>query len=144
MNLYTIGFSGKSAEEFFALIRDNRIVRVIDIRLRPSGQLSGFAKNKDLKFFLKELADCEYVYLPKLAPTAEIMKSYRDTKDWEQYVRDFSRLMTERNVPYCLDSKIFEDACLLCSEAEPDQCHRRLVAEILEANWEGVNVVHLR
>lgn len=84
MNLYTIGFSGKSAEEFFTLIRDNRILRVIDIRLRPGGQLSGFAKKKDLKFFLKELADCEYVYLPKLAPTAEIMKSYRDTKDWEQ------------------------------------------------------------
>jgi len=144
MNLYTIGFSGKSAEEVFTLIRDNQIVRVIDIRLRPYGQLSGFAKKNDLEFFLRELTDCEYVYLPKLAPTDEIMKSYRNTKDWEQYVRDFSRLMTERNVPYCLDSRLFEDACLLCSETEPDRCHRRLVAEIIEANWEGVNVVHLR
>ena len=80
-------------------IRDSQIIRVIDIRLRPSGQLSGFAKKKDLEFFLRELAECEYVYLPRLAPTDEIMKSYRDTKDWEQYVRDYSRLMTERNVP---------------------------------------------
>ncbi len=76
MNLYTIGFSGKSAEEFFTLIRDNQIVRVIDIRLRPYGQLSGFANKKDLEFFLRELADCEYACLPKLAPTDEIMKSY--------------------------------------------------------------------
>lgn len=143
MNLYTIGSSGKSAQIFFGCLKESGIERVIDVRLRPSGQLAGFAKKNDLKFFLKEIIDCDYVYLPNLAPTDEILTLYRKTKDWGKFVSEFTLLMAERNIPRVLDKALFEDACLLCSEEKPRYCHRSLIAEILSANWADVTVHHL-
>jgi len=143
MKLYTIGFAGKSAERFFTLLKDNEVKRVIDVRLRPYGQLAGFAKKKDLEVFLSNLIDCGYVHLPQLAPTDEILKSYRDNKDWDEYVSKFTTLLVERNIPRDLHKAFFESACLLCSEAEPDHCHRRLIAETLKEHWPDVTIYHL-
>lgn len=127
MNLDTIGFTRKSAEQFFALLRENGAQRLVDTRLYPSTQLSGFAKAKDL------------------APTPEILRDYRQDDDWERYVGCFEALLEARDIPNTLDRASFESAasCLLCAEAEPDFCHRRLVAERLAAAWPGTKVIHL-
>ncbi len=146
MKLYTIGFTQTRAEEFFRRLRDNGVRRVVDIRLKPHGQLSGFAKQEDLSYFLRALAaGCEYLPLPVLAPTKDILKDYRADGDWPKYVTRFEALMDERNIPDALDHGAFESAacCLLCSEATPEQCHRRLVAERLAARWPDVEIVHL-
>jgi uncharacterized protein (DUF488 family) len=146
MKLYTIGFAKKSAEEFFGLLRNNGVRRVVDIRLRPSGQLAGFARKEDLPYFLRDLADgCEYIHLPILAPTKEILDGYRGGGSWVDYERQFQALMDERGIPGELDRGSFEilPSCLLCSEATPAQCHRRLVAERLQAHWPGVEIIHL-
>lgn len=146
MRIYTIGFTQKSAEEFFGLLRDHGVRRLIDIRLRPDGQLSAFARKEDLPYFLRELADaCEYVHLPELAPTKDILKDYRNDGDWPRYVERFEQLMDERGIPVTLNRALFEsaDCCLLCSEATPEQCHRRLVAERLAAQWPDVEIIHL-
>jgi uncharacterized protein (DUF488 family) len=144
MDLYTIGFTHKSAAEFFGLIHDQRVRRVIDIRLNPSGQLSGFARREDLPYFLHELAGkCEYVYQPILSPTKEILHDVRQDKDWERYAARFEALMDKRDIPNALDQSLFDSACLLCSEATPDHCHRRLVAERLARHWSDVKVIHI-
>jgi len=65
----TIGFAGKSAEEFFRLLDEVRVQQVIDIRQHREGQLSGFAKHPDLAFFLEKVARIGYSHEPKLAPT---------------------------------------------------------------------------
>jgi len=145
MKIYTIGFTKKTAEQFFSLLKKNNIKLVIDIRLNPDGQLSGFAKKDDLIYFLSHLIDCEYLYIPALAPTDDILKDYRKDKDWDKYVRRFSELMDKRNIPQSLDHLIFEgkNCCLLCSEATPENCHRRLVAERLSKSWENVEIEHL-
>ena len=146
MKIYTIGFTQKSAETFFGLLKTHYIQRLVDIRLRPNGQLSGFARRDDLPYFLRELArGCEYVHLPELAPTKEILDDYRKDKNWLRYVTRFELLMDEREIPTTLEQGDFETqtSCLLCSEATPEQCHRRLVAERLAAHWTGVEIVHL-
>lgn len=146
MKIYTIGFTQKSAEEFFERLRQNGIRRVVDIRLRPSGQLAGFARKDDLPYFLQNLADgCEYLHLAELAPTKEILDDYRGGSSWEDYERKFQALMDERGIPDALDRESFEHlpSCLLCSEATPEQCHRRLVAERLQAFWPSVEIIHL-
>jgi uncharacterized protein (DUF488 family) len=145
VRLYTIGFTQKSAERFFGLLREHGVGRLLDIRLHPDGQLSGFAKRGDLPYFLDRLAGCDYRHLPELAPTAEIFSGYRADKDWDRYVRRFEALMDERAVPASLDRRTFEEraACLLCSEHQPAQCHRRLVAERLARAWPEVEIVHL-
>lgn len=144
MKLYTIGFTQKSAEDFFRRIRTRRVKCLIDIRIHPDGQLSGFARKDDLPFFLNELSDgCGYRYLPDLAPTKEILKAYRESGDWNLYVKRFESLMEERSIPATLQPNDFDEACLLCSEDNPDQCHRRLVAERLAKNWENVEIIHI-
>jgi uncharacterized protein (DUF488 family) len=145
VKVYTIGFTKKSAERFFGLLKENQIGRLIDIRLKPGGQLAGFAKQDDLAYFLRELVGCEYFHFDLLAPSEDILKTYHQDKDWERYERQFEALMDERDVLSQLDPTFFaaKPCCLLCSEDTPDQCHRRLVAERLARNWPDVEVVHL-
>jgi uncharacterized protein (DUF488 family) len=145
VRIYTIGFTKKPADRFFGLLREHGVERLVDIRLHPDGQLAGFAKRTDLPYFLSRLADCDYRHLEVLAPSEEILLGYRKDRDWDRYVERFEALMDERNVPNSLEDAVFRDkvCCLLCSEATPERCHRRLVAERLARAWPDVNVVHL-
>ena len=146
MKLYTIGFTQKSAAKFFGLLRQNGIQRLVDIRINPQGQLSGFARQEDLPFFLDELVDhCQYTHVPSLAPTKDLLHEYRGDGNWPRYMARFESLMDDRRIPAVLDRAEFENlaSCLLCSEATPQRCHRRLVAERLAAHWPDVEVIHL-
>jgi uncharacterized protein (DUF488 family) len=145
MKLYTIGFTQKSAERFFGLLAEHQIERVVDIRLNPGGQLSGFAKQHDLPWFLGRLVDADYIHLPELAPSEEIRDAYRKDHDWDRYVPRFESLMDARGIPEILDQSSFEEkiSCLLCSEPTSERCHRRLVAERLARFWPDVEVIHL-
>ncbi|MGH9430820.1 MAG: DUF488 family protein [Terriglobia bacterium] len=146
--LYTIGFTKKTAEQFFGLLEQAGVRRVIDVRENRGGQLSGFAKHPDLAYFLDRLLGIGYVHEPLLAPSQEIRDAYRATKNWEQYEASFQELMQARNALESIVPEQFEgNVALLCSEAEPDKCHRRLVAEMLARAWNGeghsVEVKHL-
>ena len=132
MNIYTIGFTQKSAEDFFTLIASNNIKRIVDVRINNTSQLSGFAKRDDLSFFLSRLTQAEYVHLPELAPTKELLATYQKKKlSWTQYEEEFLNLMAKRNIEKNIKINDLDDGCLLCSEHKPHQCHRRLVLEYL-------------
>lgn len=134
--LCTIGFAGKTAEEFFALLTKAGVEKVVDIRQNRGGQLSGFAKHPDLRYFLDQLARISYSHEPLLAPSPELLKSYRRDKDWPAYESSFLALMNERGVPLSVDTTSWPSAiALLCSEPGPEKCHRRLVADLLAAHW---------
>ncbi len=144
--LCTIGFTGKTAEEFFTLLSDARVQQVIDVRQNRIGQLSGFSKHPDLSFFLKKIAGIEYLHEPLLAPPPELLKTYRRTKDWPNYETDFLAAMKDRRVPATLDTSLWSSkVSLLCSEPGPEKCHRRLVADLLATHWrEQGDVVEIR
>jgi uncharacterized protein (DUF488 family) len=144
MKIFTIGFTKKAAEQFFSLLDRPDIKRVVDIRLNNSSQLAGFTKSEDLRFFLRRVSGKDYVHLPQLAPNTDILKAYRDGKeDWAGYERDFLALMKERRVEETVSKDLIDGGCLLCSEATPEHCHRRLVAEYLAAHWVGSEIIHL-
>lgn len=144
MTIYTIGFTKKPASRFFGLLRESRAKRVVDVRLNNASQLAGFAKKNDLAWFLDELCAMEYVHLPLLAPTQDLLKGYQKGKiDWDAYERRFHELMRERGIEDAVPRDVLNQGCLLCSEDEPDHCHRRLVAEYLHERWGGVEIVHL-
>ena len=144
MKLYTIGFTGKSAEDFFGKLRTAGVKRILDVRLNNTNQLAGFSKRDDLRFFAREILGGEYVHLPVLAPTQEMLDEYRKEKrGWENYERRFRELMKERAIEKKLDPKLMEAGCLLCSEDKPHHCHRRIVAEYLNEKWGGVEIAHL-
>ena len=144
MKLYTIGFTRKSAAQFFGLLRESGAKRVVDIRRRNTSGLAGFSKKDDLAWFLRELCGMDYIHLPKLAPSDELLDAYRSKQvTWDQYVPIFTRQIERRLIHAAIPRDIIADSCLLCSEPTADRCHRRLVAEHLQRHWGEVEIVHL-
>ncbi|EGH9241172.1 DUF488 domain-containing protein, partial [Salmonella enterica subsp. enterica serovar Eko] len=136
VKIHTIGFTKKTAEHFFNALKKNGVMRIIDTRLNNYSQLSGFAKAKDLEFFLKKICDIDYVYRSELAPTKKILDNYKDKKiTWEQYSIEYLNLMEQRLTASKLSSIDVDKGCLLCSEDKPHHCHRRLLAEYLKEQW---------
>ena len=145
MRLYTIGFTRKSAERFFGLLRQAGVRRVIDVRLQNESQLAGFAKKADLPWLLRELAGIEYSHLRVLSPTKDLLdRRLRSGLPWPEYEREFVALLRERKVEREVGKEVLADACLLCAEDSPDECHRRLVAEYLARHLGSIEIVHLR
>lgn len=143
MRILTIGFTRKSARQFFELLLTSRARRIVDVRLNNSSQLAGFAKKEDLAWFLQQLCAMDYVHVPQLAPTRAMLEEYRRNGDWGAYERQFLRLLRERRVEQSVSREIIAEGCLLCSEDEPHRCHRRLVAEYLREHWGGLEIEHL-
>ncbi len=145
MEIYSIGFTKKTAEQFFGIIRTNGIKRLLDVRLNNVSQLAGFTKREDLAFFLKEICGADYVHDPSLAPTQEMLDAYKKNQgDWAEYERQFRALIVQRKIDENLDRRLFSvPTVLLCSEPTPEHCHRRLVLEYLNDKWGGLQIVHL-
>jgi uncharacterized protein (DUF488 family) len=145
MDVFTIGFTQTTAEHFFGRLADAGVVRVLDIRLRNDSQLAGFAKARDLPYFLRELIGADYEHEPRLAPTAEIMDAFKKQKGrWEDFAPAFKGLLAERAVEDAIDRGDFDrPTALLCSEADAAHCHRRLVVEYLDEKWGGMTAVDL-
>jgi uncharacterized protein (DUF488 family) len=144
ITLYTIGFTKKTAEDFFATLRDARVTNVIDVRLNNVSQLAGFAKRDDLAFFLRALCDCAYRHEPAFAPTKAILDGYKGkTIPWAEYEARFNALMVERRTEDHIGRDQLDHTCLLCSEPTADHCHRRLVAEYLRKRLGEIQIVHL-
>jgi uncharacterized protein (DUF488 family) len=145
MKINTIGFTKKNAQTFFNFIKNEKVSTLIDVRLNNVSQLAGYAKRDDLKFFLKELCDTDYLHIPDLAPTKEILNGYKKGgMTWERYEDNFLNLMAQRNIERILKPTLLNDSCLLCSEHEPHFCHRRLVVEYLnEHTDQNYQVKHL-
>ena len=147
MILYTIGFTQKSAEHFFEALISNGVQLLVDVRLNTRSQLAGFAKSEDLEYFLRRLGDIDYIYCPNLAPTKELLSGYRKKEvSWDEYERVYRKLMEARGscqqfVPHFSS---YEKICLLCSEAKPEHCHRRLAAEMIaEASKKEITIKHI-
>jgi uncharacterized protein (DUF488 family) len=144
MKIFTIGFTKTTAENFFARLKRSGAKRIVDVRLNNVSQLAGFAKQNDLRFFLREICGMDYVHLPALAPTQDILDEYKKNKgDWGVYEHKFLQLMQQREVEKRIDPALVAEGCLLCSEDKPHHCHRRLVAEYLKRHWGGLEIEHL-
>lgn len=143
MKIFTIGFSQKSAEEFFALLTKNGVKKLIDIRLNNKSQLAGFANAKHLPYFLK-LHNIEYEYRPELAPTKELLDGYKKKEiSWQEYEKIYNEILLNRDILNLLVAEELNNSVLLCSEPTANQCHRRLVAEYIAKHFDNVEIKHL-
>lgn len=143
MKIFTIGFTKTTAGRFFETLKKSGARRIVDVRLNNVSQLAGFAKRDDLKYFARTICSMDYVHIPHLAPTKQILDDYKKRKgSWREYEQRFHELMVRRKIED-MDPAIFDGACLLCSEDKPHHCHRRLVAEYLRDKWGNVEIVHL-
>ena len=144
MQIFTIGFTKKAAETFFTRLKKAHVKRLIDVRLNNVSQLAGFTKQNDLRYFAKAICNIEYLHLTDLAPTADILDTYKKAKDanWKTYERQFLSLIRSRHIED-MPREILDGGCLLCSEEKPHHCHRRLVAEYLKEHRGDVDIEHI-
>jgi uncharacterized protein (DUF488 family) len=141
----TIGFTKTTARDFFERLSRAGVKKVFDVRLHNTSQLSGFAKADDLAYFLREISGIEYCHQPSLAPTDDLLKAYKKQGGtWRDYERQFLDLMEARAIEQDLTPEMLDGACLLCSEATPHHCHRRLVCDYLMSKWGPIlSIQHL-
>ncbi|MBG1261778.1 DUF488 family protein [Nostoc commune] len=143
VNLFTIGFTQKKAEQFFETLLKAGVRRVIDTRLNNVSQLAGFTKKNDLEYFLHKIGEIEYIHILELAPTKDILDEYKKKQiNWATYEQRFNQLITERQIEKKVSSNFLDEGCLLCSEAKPHNCHRRLVAEYLQRKLDKTIKIH--
>ena len=144
IQLYTIGFTKKSAKEFFESLKKAKIKTLIDIRFNNKSQLNAFSKGGDLPYFLEEICACSYLHFPEWAPTKELLDSYKKKQiTWEVYEKQFGFLLAQRDILTEAFNMDLDNACLLCSEPTAEKCHRRLVAEHLADNIDDISVRHI-
>ena len=144
MQLFTIGFTKKSAQTFFTTLKTSGAKTLVDVRLNNVSQLAGFTKRDDLAYFVKTIGGMDYVHAQQLAPTQEMLNEYKkNTKDWPSYERRFLDLLAQREVEKSTPKELIDGACLLCSEPTHERCHRRLVAEYFGKKWGSLQVFHL-
>lgn len=146
MNLFTIGFTQKTAQEFFELLKNNKVELLIDVRLNNKSQLAGFTKGNDLRYFLSEICGCKYQHCLEYAPTKDILDGYKKKSiSWDKYVEMYNALLIKRGNYQSFETKFsaFQNICLLCSEATAEHCHRRLAAEIIAKDNPQVVIKHI-
>lgn len=146
MNIFTIGFAQKSAEDFFKLLTENKVECLVDIRLYNASQLAGFTKHRDLEFFLKSIGNIDYVHNILFAPTKWLLDSYKAGKiSWADYEVKYNQMISQRKVEniFAPIKNKYSNVCLLCSEVTPENCHRRLLAQYLQSKFEDVKIIHL-
>lgn len=141
--LYTIGFAQKKADEFFTILKENKIKTLIDIRQSNTNIYAGFTIRDNLRYFLKEICDIEYVENKLFAPTKEIRDQYHKDEDWSRYEKGYLYLLESRNAITSINTNQIDSAVLLCSEPIADHCHRRLAAEHINKHFMNVRIIHL-
>lgn len=145
MQIYTMGFTQKNAEQFFELIIKNEIEILIDVRLNNQSQLAGFTKGKDLVYLLDKICHCNYDHNVRCAPTKDILQKYKKSEiTWETYEEQYNDLVINRNIAQSFKNKYakYSHVLLLCSEPTAEKCHRRLLAEYLQKELD-YSVLHI-
>ncbi|MDE5784762.1 MAG: DUF488 domain-containing protein [Prevotella sp.] len=145
LTFYTIGFTKKTAEKFFELLKVNKISTLVDVRINNGSQLAGFAKGNDLAYFVRQIVGAEYKHIIDFAPTKELLSKWRKGEiNWNQYTLIYNDLLRLRNIENKYDIQNFDNACFLCSEDTPELCHRRLLVEYFKKHTDkNIKIIHL-
>lgn len=138
MKLFTIGYGGRTREQFLALLAPHGIRTVVDIRLRPDRASQGIwtkatTPDKGIEAWLQE-AGYEYRSLVELGNVFLGMDDWPDR--FEQLLLQSGELLIRRL------HDLTGPLVLLCAEKLVAECHRRHVAEFLKRT-RGWDVVHL-
>lgn len=132
ITIFTIGSNRKSAETFFELLRRNNVRFLLDIRLKNTSQLAGFAKGNDLEYFTKRILGIGYRHDVRFAPDEGLFEN-RKAKglSMDQFALKFREILNERNMKKILLDEyadVMDGICLICSEEDHRECHRSVVA----------------
>lgn len=142
--LSTIGYEKARLADFIAVLRAAGIAAVLDVRDRPISRRPGFSKRQLAAAI--EVAGMRYVHLAALGTPPEGREAGR-RRDWDRFwgivEEKLGRGEAEHELAEAAGLAAAAPSCLLCYEADWRVCHRRRIAEILEARH-GFRIRHLR
>ncbi len=139
--IFSIGYEGKSLDAFLAILRQNGVKRLIDVRDAPFSRKPGFSK-KPLEQALKA-ASIEYVGIPELGTDKSSRDSHKTDKSIEPVLQEY-RLKLEKNIAHYERLKRLareRPSAIMCFEADFRRCHRQVIEEKLAQD--GFRVIHL-
>jgi uncharacterized protein (DUF488 family) len=138
----TIGYEGISVEEFVARLKRNRIALLLDVRELPLSRRRGFSKSALSKLVAR--AGIQYQHMRELGCPKPVRDRYRLDSDWAQYLKSFKEHLRSQSSAISALATLAKAnrVALVCYEADPQMCHRTIVAQAA-ASKNGATVVHL-
>jgi uncharacterized protein (DUF488 family) len=142
--IWTIGYERLLPPELVAELRAAGVQRLLDVRYRPQSRRAGMSKTR-LGELLGENG-IAYEHRRELGTPPDIRWLYKNRRVAEG-ARAY-REHIESASPTALDELAAEletgpRTALLCLEAEPAECHRRIVVEQLRVRRPGLRVIDL-
>jgi len=128
MTIFTIGYEGRSINEFLATLKDYGVNTVVDVRELPLSRKRGFYKTS-LANNLSEIG-IGYVHWASLGYPKDIRNRYRQDQDWQRYTVGFLKYLKtqKRAISELALLASAKNCALLCYEADFNFCHRSMVA----------------
>ncbi len=135
MNLFTLSAYETTAEQFFETLKKQKADLVLDVRLRNTNQLCGFTKEKDLAYFVHNIAGAQYVHDLLFAPDSDLLDVYtKHVIDWNGYRQAYLSEMEERNARSVFAQKYqqYASICILGTATSHRRSHSEALLEYLE------------
>ena len=145
MALYTMGYEGLDDRRFLANLSHHGIDVVVDVRKLPLSRKKGFSKTA-----LKEMlngGNIEYVNFQDLGAPKEIRDELFQSGNYNRFFKKYLNCIADKNdliedIHSLIDSG--KNVLLLCFERNPEQCHRKVVADqIKKLDGNGLEVKHI-
>ena len=144
--VFTIGHSTRSIEDFLALLTENAIEQIADVRRFPgSRRHPQFGQDE----FSKSLADAHigYTHFLALGGRRSSPSEAKHNSPWR--VAAFAAYADYMQTPEFTaafgDLEVFAAAkrtAIMCAEAGPWRCHRRLIADqFIAVGWQVLDIV---
>ena len=141
-NLFTLGYQSHNIRTLLAVLSQNGVNVLVDVRQNPVSRKSGFSKGHLERSIAR--SGIEYLHFPCLGTPARIRKLYSKTGDTRKALQQYQKHLRRRGK--CLRSLVRIAAsshiCLMCLEADHTSCHRSVIAQKL-MELSGCRVIHL-
>jgi uncharacterized protein (DUF488 family) len=129
MALYTIGYQGRSLDKLIDILNAYDIRQLLDVRENAWSRKPGFTKGELEEAF--DETDIGYRHVESLGNP----KSFREKADSTEECLQMYREYLEEEPPDTLEDVAEladrEDICLMCYEADPEECHRRVITDLI-------------
>src|SRR5881394_4636138 len=142
VQLLTIGHSTRSLPELIALLRENGVERLADIRRYPGSRRYPHFSRDVLSQALPEQA-IEYVHIPELGGRRNPLPDSPNGAWRNSQFRGYADHMGTDEFRATVDALLASPkrTCVMCAEAVPWRCHRNLLSDDLTRR--GIEVLHI-
>lgn len=140
--IYTIGHSTRDLDDFVALLRENGIERLADIRRYPGSRRYPHFSRESLASTLPQVG-IAYVHVPQLGGRREPRADSPNMAWRNAQFRAYADHMASGEFRDSVDNLLADPhtTAVMCAEAVPWRCHRNLLADDLVRR--GLEVVHI-